>query len=325
MTDPSSAHPTVSVVIPTYNTANLLPDAVESVLTQTYRDFELIVVDDGSTDETPEVMGGYTDDVRYIRKENGGSASARNRGIREATGQYVALLDADDLWLPEKLECQMEQFEAQRDLAWSYTDWIHVDAETGAPMYHGSQVMSYRGGDVLRPLLVRLFIPPSTEVIRRDVFEEVGTYDESELHRISEDWEFSLQVAERYPVGYVDQPLVKRRHHSGKKTTTMDLEHAFESRRSIIEKTVRRNPDRLADIHDSALANLCTRIGSKWLNREERARARELLVTAIQHDPRFWRAWMYGVAAFLPRPILRVLGRVRAVFRRLFRSQLSPT
>lgn len=324
MTDPSPASPTVSVVIPTYNAADLLPDAVESVLAQTYRDFELIVVDDGSTDETPEVMERYADDVRYVRKENGGSASARNRGIREARGQYVALLDADDLWLPEKLEHQMEQFEAQQDLAWSYTDWVHVDAETGGPMYHGSQVMNYRGGNVLRPLLVRLFIPPSTEVIRRDVFEEVGTYDESELHRISEDWEFSLRVAERYPVGYVDRPLAKRRHHPEKKTTTMDLEHALKSRHSIIEKTVRRNPDRLADVYDSALANLYTRIGSKWLNREERARARKLFRTAIRHDPTFWRAWMYGVAAFLPRPILRVLGRLRAAFRRLFRSQLSP-
>lgn len=320
----TAASPTVSVVIPTYNAADLLPDTVESVLNQTYRDFELIVVDDGSTDETPQVMEVYMDDVRYIRKENGGSASARNRGIREAKGQYVALLDADDLWLPEKLECQMEQFEAQPDLAWSYTDWIHVDAETGDTLYQGSQVMDYRGGDVLRPLLVRLFIPPSTEVIRRDVFEEVGTYDESELHRISEDWEFTLRVAERYPVGYVDRPLAKRRHHPDKKTATMDLDHAFKSRRAIIEKTVRRNPDRLASVHDSALANLHTRIGSKWLNREERGRARDLFGTAIRHDPTFWRAWMYGVAAFLPRTLLRVLGRLRAAFRRVTRSQPSP-
>lgn len=154
-----------------------------------------------------------------------------------------------------------------------HTLLVLVDEATEAPVYRADQAMNCQGGDVLRPLLGRLFIPPSTEVIRRDVFDEIGTYDESELHRISEDWEFSLRVAERYPVGYVDRPLVKGRRHAGKKTTTMDLDHALRSRRAIIEKTVRRNPDRLADLRAPALANLHTKIGRKWLDREERGRA----------------------------------------------------
>lgn len=312
MADPSD--PTVSVVIPTYNAASLLPDAVEGVLAQTYPEVEVIVVDDGSTDETPEVMAQYEDAVRYIRKENGGSASARNRGIREAEGAFIALLDADDVWMPEKLERQMAQFDAHPDLMWSYTNWVLVDEDSEEPVYYAHQVMECQGGDVLRPLLGRLFIPPSTEVIRREVFDEVGLYDESELHRISEDWEFSLRVAERYPVGYVEEPLMKRRRHAGKKTSTMDLEHALRSRRAIIEKTVHRNPDRLKDLLPSALANLYTKMGRKWMNREERGRALKHFLTALQHEPTYWRAWMYAVAALLPRSVLRTLGHLRAAF-----------
>ena len=320
---PTSETPTVSVVIPAYNAADLLPDTVESVLAQTYPAVEVIVVDDGSTDNTPDVMEAYTPAVRYIRKENGGSASARNRGIREATGTYIALLDADDLWRPTKLTQQVAQLQAHPDLRWSYTNWLHADAQTGETLYRADQVMPQPDGDVLRPLVGRLFIPPSTELIRRDVFDAVGLYDESRLHRISEDWELSLRIAERYPVGYIAEPLVVRRRHAGKKTSTMNLDHALESRRAIIEKAIRRNPDRLADRRDAALANLYTKIGRKWLNREERRRARALFVRALQHAPTDRRAWTYGLATFLPRPMLRVLGRLRAAFWEVMRRVSS--
>lgn len=306
--------PTVSVVIPAYNAAPLLPDTIDSVLDQTYAHVEVIVVDDGSADETPEILADYGDAIRAIRQENAGSASARNRGIEAAEGEYIALLDADDRWLPRKLERQMQQLTTHPDLLWNYTDWLHVDGTTGETIYRASQVVDHPSGDVLRPLIGRLFIPPSTEVIRRDVFEEVGLYDESRLHRISEDWEFTLRVAERYPVGYVNEPLVKRPRHPGKKTSTMDLEHALQSRRAIIEKAIQRNPDRLADLRDPALANLYTKIGRKWLDREERATARSMFGQALRHVPTYWRAWIYAVATFLPRPLLRVLGRLRTTY-----------
>lgn len=313
MTNQSRSAPTVSVVIPAYNAVAFLPRAVESVLGQTYSDFELIVVDDGSTDETPQVMEEYEDDVRYVRKENGGSASARNRGIREARGEYIALLDADDVWLPEKLERQMELHRTDPDLMWSYTNWLQVDQETGETIHRSDQIMENQGGDVLRPLIGRLFIPPSTQVFRRDVFEDVGTYDESDLHLTSEDWEFSLRVAEKYPIGYLDQPLVRRLRHGGKKTTTMDLDDALHDRQAIITKAVRRNPDRLTDLYNPAMANLYTKMGRKALDREERFRALRMFGTAIKYAPTYWRAWLYGASSLFPRSILRLMGRLRTL------------
>ena len=310
----SKGDPIVSVVIPAYNAADLLPEAIESVLAQTYRDFEIIVVDDGSTDPTPEVMEQYAGTVNYIRKGNGGSASARNRGIREARGAYIALLDSDDVWLPRKLELQMEQFSANPGLAWSYTDWYTAEVESGKRINLGSQLEEHPSGYVLRDLLGRLFIPPSSEVIRRDVFDEVGYYDESDLHLTGEDWEFTLRVAEKYPVDYVNLPLIEWRRHENNKTKSMDLNRALKSHCAIIEKTVHRNPQKVGDLRNWALADRYTSFGRMWLNQEERGHARSLFLQAIQEVPTYWRAWIYGLSTFLPRPFLRIAGNLRALY-----------
>lgn len=319
MTASSPTSPTVSVVIPTYNAAELLPEAVESVLSQTYRDFEIVVVDDGSTDETPAVMEEYAEDVRYIRKENGGSASARNRGIEEARGEYVAFLDADDRWRPAKLETQMDAHAADPTLAWSYTGARLVDHETEEILFRKCQTRRRYGGDILRKLLRGNFVTPSTTLIERRVFDEVGTFDESSLHRISEDWDLWLRIAARYPIKYIDEPLVEMRQHTGRKTQTMDLDAALESRLAIINKAVERTPERLGDLHDVARADLYVRIGRKWMSRGNRPRARTMFKTALQHQPTHLQAWLFGSSVFLPRAVLRILGRLRAVYRQVTR------
>jgi glycosyltransferase involved in cell wall biosynthesis len=315
----SAPRPTVSVVIPTYNAAELLPEAVESVLEQTYEDFEIIVVDDGSTDETPDVMGTYTEDVRYIRKENGGSASARNRGIREARGEYVAFLDADDRWRSTKLEVQMREHAANPALAWSYSEAHLVDHETGEVLFRKSQTRPRYGGDILRKLLRGNFVTPSTVLVERSVFDDVGTFDESSLHRISEDWDLWLRIAARHPIRYIEEPLVEMRQHTGRKTQTMDLDAALESRLAIIDKAVARNPERLDDLHEPARADLYVRIGRKWMSRGNRSRARTMFKRALQHHPTHLQAWLFGSSVFLPPVVLRMLGRLRAVYRQVTR------
>lgn len=308
--------PLVSVVITAYNEEEYIAEALESVLEQTYRNVEIVVVDDGSTDATGEVVKAYGDAVQYVWKENGGSASARNRGIRESQGAYVAFLDADDLWRPTKLEIQMQQHAADPTLAWSYTDSYLVGASDETILYRRSQVQSCPDGEVLADLLLGNFIAPSMTVVRSDVLEAVGGFDETPLHRISEDWDLWLRIAEQHRVRFINVPLTCMRQHPSRKTTSMDLEHALESRMAIIDKAVERNPQQLADVHDTARANLLVNIGRKWINREERHKARELLKLAIKRMPTCWRAWIYGFATVLPRPLLRVLGRVRARYRR---------
>lgn len=314
--DMSGPAPAVSVVIGAYNAARWIGAAVESVLRQTWDDFELIVVDDGSTDDTAGIAEGFGAAVRLIRKANGGSATARNAGIRAAQGRYVAFLDADDLWLPQKLEQQMRLLREKPDGAWSYTDAYFFDAETGATLRQAGRQRALPAGDVLEKLLMHNFIPFSSAVVRRDVFDAVGLFDESALHRISEDWDFWLRAAEHYPVGVVCEPLVRMRRRGGEKTATMDLERALESRLSLVARAVARNPERLSDLHGRAVANLCLFIGRKYLAREERAAARRVLGYGLRRAPAAFFCWLFWIATLLPLPVRQLLGRLRAWYRR---------
>jgi glycosyltransferase involved in cell wall biosynthesis len=317
--------PQISVIIPAYNAEGLIGSTLDSVLDQTYQDFEILVVDDGSTDGTGEVVQSYGEPVRYRRKENGGTASARNVGLQEARGEYVAFLDADDRWYPTKLERQMSLHEAHPDLAWSYTDSYLVDAESGTILVRKSQVRPRTGGDVLRPLLRGNFIAPSTLVVRRSVFDTVGTFDESAFYHSAEDWELWMKIAARHPIYFLNEPLVETRQHTGRKTKTMDLDRALVERLTIIQEAVDRNPDRLADAQEEAQSRVLLNFGRKWMEREERGRARTLFARALRHDPRCWAAWAYGVATVLPRPLLQILGRGRDLILRLMRETGSPS
>lgn len=182
----------VSIVIPSYNASRYIKEAVDSALAQTYRNIEIIVVDDGSTDDTREVLGQCiaTGKIRYIYQENRGLASARNTGIKNAKGDYIAFLDADDLFLPSKVEEQVEFLEKnQFDVC--YCDLLHFTESEPKKFYHHRY--KYPSGDVFGELLKRQFINPLTLLIRREVFEKYGYFDEN-LRR-SEDYDLWLRWA----------------------------------------------------------------------------------------------------------------------------------
>ena len=201
----------VSVVIPVYNGARFVRDAIESVFAQTMPALELIVVDDGSTDETPEILGAYGDRIRVLRKPNGGVASARNAGTALARGEFVAFLDADDVWLPEKLARQMPLFS---------------DPEV-ALVYSGVRVVNERlrpVRDVIPAAPERALInalcaepPPApitmTGIVRRSVLNDIGGFDE----RLSTaaDADFLCRVALGSRVDRIKEPLALYRQHSG--------------------------------------------------------------------------------------------------------------
>ncbi len=317
VSDTTGPVPTVSVVIGAYNAERWIAATIESVLGQTWDDFEVIIIDDGSTDATAKVARGFGEAVQLVQKENGGPASARNAGINAARGRYVAFLDADDLWLPHKLERQMALFRRLPDAAWSYTDAYFFDAETGATLRQAGRQHALPEGDVLEELLMHNFIPFSSAVVRCDVFDAVGFFDTSPLHRISEDWDLWLRVAERYPVAVAREPLVRMRRHGGEKTETMDLEHALESRQRLVARAVARNPERLAGVHGRAVANLCLPMGRKYLEREERAAARRVLGYGLRRAPTALACWLFWIATFLPPSARRLLGRLRARYRRM--------
>lgn len=195
------ATPLVSVIIPTFNRAHVLPRAIDSVIGQSFEDFELLVVDDGSTDGTAEIMERYkrwNRRVRYlVQPVNAGVSAARNRGMKEARGRLFALLDSDDEWLPEKLAAQVAFFEmAPRDVGLLYGGVRTVGASTWVfrPQAHGW----------IHPLLLERNVIHSTSnvMIRREVYETIGGFNE-QIPAI-EDWDYWIRVAKAFAIDFIE-------------------------------------------------------------------------------------------------------------------------
>ena len=224
-----STTPTVSVVIPSYNRAGWLPAAVGSVLAQTHPATEILIVDDGSTDNSAEVCAAFPAPVRYIRQQNAGVSAARNRGMREATGEFIALLDSDDLWVPEKLAVQLALHAERPDLGWSATGALTIAPDDTipagrqgferifdvfnaegvsaeqffdrwfdrVPLEVSGKTYSAWAGDFYVPLFLGNFILPSSVLMRSDLVRKVGGFNEA--FRLAEETEFFHRVAAEAP------------------------------------------------------------------------------------------------------------------------------
>ena len=202
--------PQISVIIPTYNHAHCLGRAVDSVLAQDFRDFEVLVVDAASTDATPEVMSGRVcGNVRYLRLlKRVNLPEGRNIGIQAGSGRYIALLDSDDAWQPAKLRLQWGLLSAcGPEVAMVYTLLSVVSEQTGAEFFPPSTRLS---GKVLEPLLENnlLLGAPSSALIRRDCLEAVGLFDPNVWS--CEDWDLWLRLAQRYEIKLLPEPLTVR-------------------------------------------------------------------------------------------------------------------
>jgi glycosyltransferase involved in cell wall biosynthesis len=193
----------LSVIIPTYNRASVLARAVDSVLAQTCPPDEIIVVDDGSTDHTGDVLAAYGRRLSVIRQDNGGVSRARNAGIRAASGDLIALLDSDDAWRPKKLEHQMAALTARPDLPLCHTDeiWIRYGVRVNPMQKHQK-----RGGDIFPDCLPICVISPSSVVLRRAIFDEVGLFDET--LPACEDYDLWLRIAYQHEVLFLEEPLL---------------------------------------------------------------------------------------------------------------------
>ncbi len=205
-TAPLLPPPVVSVVIPTHNRRALLLEAVESVLAQRGVEPEVIVVDDGSTDETEAALWPRRDRVIYLRQAARGVSAARNAGAAVARGEWLAFLDSDDLWQPDKLAAQLAFHAAQPQWQISQTEeiWIRDGVRVNPCRHHGKP-----HGDVFVPSLERCLISPSAVMMRRELFLAAGGFDESLA--VCEDYDLWLRLSARVAVGLVDAPLVIKR------------------------------------------------------------------------------------------------------------------
>ncbi len=215
--------PTVSVIIPAYNQARYLPLSVRSVLAQTWSDWEIVLVNDGSTDDTAAVATEFTDPrIRYIYQDNQGLSAARNTGVRATLGQYLAFLDSDDEWEPEFLATCVRTLEAQPKLAGVYTRNIFID--------QNGEVLPNIGGEVVPAEQFRSrsleggYFPPNAVVVRADVVREMGLFDVQLTSE--EDWDLWLRISERYTLQAIAQPLARYRSYTGSMSTNAARMHA---------------------------------------------------------------------------------------------------
>ena len=245
--------PKVSVVIPAYNAMNYLPETVESVLRQTFTDFEVLIVDDGSSDHIKQWASGLVDPrVKLISQENQGLPGARNTGIAQTQGEYIAFLDADDLWEATKLEKQVRCLEDNPAVGLVHTWMVLVDEQGKST---GRVMPSNAEGDVWKQLVEKNVIGCPSVIVRRSCFETVGVFDRS--LRSLEDWDMWIRIATRYPFAVIKEPLAYYRQlPSSMSKNCQVMEQSFHT---VIERSFRSAPLELLYLKNRSYghANLC--------------------------------------------------------------------
>lgn len=299
----SPSNPSVSVVLPTYNRENVLGRAIESVLEQSYHDLELLVVDDGSTDNTATVVEDFDDSrVELLEHDkNKGAAAARNTGIREATGEFIAFQDSDDEWHSEKLQKQMDIFtDAPPSVGVVYTGFW--DFDNGTKTYRPGRGIESKEGDVHNSLLEQNFVTTQAAVVRSQCFAKVGGFDER-LPRF-QDWELWIRVSREYTFKLIDEPLVMA--YDRPDSITNDLEALVEARKIIIQKHGE-------DFSREQLAEQFFRLGHSSLKARRKKQGRKYLARAVTTDP----TPLYGSCLFLSLFGLGIYNRVYQFYRNL--------
>jgi glycosyltransferase involved in cell wall biosynthesis len=238
-------NPLVSVIIPTYNRGWIIREAIDSVLEQDFIDFELIVVDDGSTDDTADILKTFGRDINVIRQSNQGVSAARNRGIAASSGQLIAFLDSDDLWLSHKLAVQVEFFTSQPDamICQTQEQWVRNGVRVNLQKRHHKF-----SGMIFERSLELCLVSPSAVMIKKRLLDEVGRFDER--LPACEDYDLWLRISCRYPVYLIDTPLIiKRGGHADQLSKAAGLDKfRIQSLKKILESNQLTNAQHLSTL-----------------------------------------------------------------------------
>jgi len=292
----------VSVIIPTFNRAHLVKDAIRSAVVQTVSPLEIVVIDDGSTDDTAQQLADLASELPlplvYVRQENAGGNVARNRGVKAAQGAYVAFLDSDDVWHPDKLEKQLAALDARPEAGAVYCGLREVEVESGRVLSEPNR--AYPAGDLVAKLLVSdVTAPTSTYVVRRSVMEAAGYFDESLEAR--QDWDMWIRVARQVPIAVVPEALVDFRHHAGPRTVT-DPERELRAYRRIMDKYADWRVEAGPGVVRKAHAAYFRRVGRVAFHFQgDRGRALKNHIRALRHDPFALDTYAAMAGSVLPR------------------------
>jgi GT2 family glycosyltransferase len=280
----SIAAPKVSIVIPAYNAMTYLPATLASVFQQTFNDFEVLLVDDGSTDSLQTWVAQTVSDrrVKLISQPNQGLSAARNTGITHSQSEYIAFLDADDLWHPTKLAQQVQWLDDRPTIGLIYNQTAQIDS-AGTPT--GRVLGSEIAGNILPQMLQRNIIDcPSSVLVRRQCFDRVGLFDRT--LRSVEDWDMWIRIAAIYPFAVICQPLVYYRQHSSNMSKNWRvMEQSFDR---VITKAFASAPPELQDLKPQSLGSAALVLAWKALQSQDRdcQLARKFQQQAIAHNPK---------------------------------------
>ena len=339
MTSPRSA-PHVSVIIPAHNSADFIVTAVESVLAQTFADYEIVVVDDGSTDDTREVLKQFEGRIVYLHQQNRGVSAARNAGIRRARGELVCLLDADDIWRPEKLARQTALMAARPTLGLLFADAEESEGPTvqkssilKTMMFGPESLSQIPLQDAFRKLLTENFIPTSTVMMRKTCLETAGLFDEDLPN--AEDRDMWLRMSSQFPIGCVPEVLAIKRSHGANISTRTAM--ALQSRIAVWGQCRRRFPTLAPpQLYDRLLADAHQQLGYLLLANEDRRGARRCAVASVRHAVRYVAGtksrlpyrWSLSIALFLlsliPWRIVQSAWQARNALLRRHGSETAP-
>lgn len=294
----------VSVIIPTYNSVKYLPEAARSVLAQTYEDYEIIIVDDGSTDDTRAVVKELSEKnsgkIRYIHQENRGLACARNTGIRNSRGELIALLDADDQWLPEKLAHSVRAIELDKAIGLVHTNLTRV-TKNGDPICTPKKNKKYVSGkNIFKHLFLRRgHIACSSVIFRKECCDKVGLFDE-QLTRIGcEDRELWLRVAQHYEIYFIDEVLILYRVHDT--NFSHDRKKMFEARSYVINKFC--STGKYQRLRGPAFARVYRDLGDEYLLEDDFVEAKKRYWKSISYNPLAFWPWLNLLKSISKRPL----------------------
>lgn len=243
--------PLVSVIIPVYNGERTIRETVESVLQQTFTDFEVLVINDGSTDATLDTLSQIQDfRVQIFSYPNARQAASRNRGLERAKGEYIAFLDADDLWTSDKLELQFKTLQSSPEAAFAYS-WTDYIDERGNFLHPGRHIT--KNGNVYADLIVNNFVENgSNPLIRREVFEKVGVFDEDLPP--AEDWDMWLRIAAHYP--FVSVPAVHVLYRVTATSSSLNITQQERQCLTVLERGFDRASPEVRQLKHNSYANL---------------------------------------------------------------------
>jgi glycosyltransferase involved in cell wall biosynthesis len=243
--------PTISIITPVYNAEKTIAQTIQSVLEQTYRDFEFLIINDGSTDRTLEIISTFQDPrIQVFSYPNSGHSISRNRGLENASGHYVSFLDADDIWTPEKLETQLTALRTNPSAGFVYS-WSNFIDEEGAFLHKGSYFRA--DGQVYQQLLVRNFIENgSNPMIRKEVFDQVGMFNPNLA--AAPDWDMWLRIAKGHE--FVCVPEVQILYRVSTQSVSANLQKLEAANRWVIAENFATVPDALQPLQRQSLANL---------------------------------------------------------------------